>query len=147
MLQDSDTLKPMLHSYLIAIISNQAGIALKSNTKAPKAHQARLTAFKNKVSAVFSQLDLPISIYAATEKDLYRKPRPGMWKELLEDYDLNVPGSIDLDNSFFVGDAGGRVASVGLAKDFSSSDRYLKGHLFCRGITLTLLVISPITSR
>lgn len=75
------------------------------------------------MSAVFSQLDLPISIYAATEKDLYRKPRIGMWKELLGDYDLS-PGNIDLENSFFVGDAGGRIASVGLAKDFSSSDRY-----------------------
>jgi bifunctional polynucleotide phosphatase/kinase len=49
-----------------------------------------------------------------------------MWKELLGDYDLSVPGGIDLGNSFFVGDAGGRVASVGLAKDFSSSDRYSK---------------------
>jgi bifunctional polynucleotide phosphatase/kinase len=114
----------MSYSYLIAIISNQAGIALKSDSKAPKAHQARLTAFKSKVSAVFSQLDLPISIYAATEKDLYRKPRTGMWKELLEDYDLSLPGSIDLENSFFVGDAGGRIGGVGLAKDFSSSDRY-----------------------
>jgi len=75
------------------------------------------------VSAVFSQLDLPISIYAATEKDLYRKPRTGMWKELLEDHDIS-PGGIDLENSFFVGDAGGRIASIGLAKDFSSSDRY-----------------------
>jgi bifunctional polynucleotide phosphatase/kinase len=75
------------------------------------------------VSAVFSQLDLPISIYAATEKDQYRKPRTGMWKELLEDHDLN-PGSVDLENSFFVGDAGGRIASIGIAKDFSSSDRY-----------------------
>jgi bifunctional polynucleotide phosphatase/kinase len=112
-----------LNSYLIAIISNQAGIALKSDSKAPKAHQGRLTAFKSKVSAVFGQLDLPISIYAATEKDLYRKPRTGMWKDLLEDHDLN-PGSVDLENSFFVGDAGGRIAGIGLAKDFSSSDRY-----------------------
>jgi len=115
--------KLISYRYIIAIISNQAGIALKSDSKAPKAHQGRLTTFKNKVSAVFSQLDVPISIYAAIEKDLYRKPRTGMWKELLEDYDLS-PGSIDLENSFFVGDAGGRIAGVGLAKDFSSSDRY-----------------------
>jgi bifunctional polynucleotide phosphatase/kinase len=76
------------------------------------------------VSTVFSQLDLPIGIYAATENDQYRKPRIGMWKEFLEDYDLS-PGIIDLENSFFVGDAGGRIAGVRLAKDFSSSDRYI----------------------
>ncbi len=92
--------------------------------KAPKSHQGRLTAFKNKVSAVFNQLDLPISIYAATEKDIYRKPRTGMWNELLEDHDLD-PGIIDFENSFFVGDAGGRIAGAGLPKDFSSSDRYV----------------------
>jgi bifunctional polynucleotide phosphatase/kinase len=97
------------------------------------------------VSAVFNQLDLPISIYAATGKDLYRKPRTGMWKELLQDYDLSVPNNVDLDNSFFVGDAGGRVAGVGLVKDFSSSDRYFKDHMPYSGIMLTLLVISPIT--
>jgi bifunctional polynucleotide phosphatase/kinase len=66
---------------------------------------------------------MPISIYAATEKDIYRKPRPGMWRELLEDYDLNALGAIDLDSSFFVGDAGGRLAGTGFAKDFSCSDR------------------------
>ena len=47
-----------------------------------------------------------------------------MWKEILEDYDLD-PSTIDLQRSFFVGDAGGRLASGGKPKDFSSSDRYV----------------------
>ena len=64
-----------------------------------------------------------MSIYAATEKDIYRKPRTGMWAELLDDNDLSTPGSVDLENSFFVGDAGGRPAAIGVAKDFSCSDR------------------------
>ena len=108
---------------MVAIISNQAGLALKGDTKAPKAHQMRVAAFKSKVNSVFNQLDIPISIYAATEKDIYRKPCTGMWKELLEDHELDNPGSIDLEKSFFVGDAGGRVAGMGFPKDFSSSDR------------------------
>jgi bifunctional polynucleotide phosphatase/kinase len=103
------------------VISNQGGMSLKSDTKAPK---SKLGSFKSKVSAVFSQLDIPISIYAATEKDMYRKPRTGMWSELLEDYDLHVPGDLDLENSIFVGDAGGRNAGEGKPKDFSCSDRY-----------------------
>jgi bifunctional polynucleotide phosphatase/kinase len=72
---------------------------------------------------VFNQLDIPISIYAATEKDTYRKPRTGMWSELLEDYDIHSPGDVDLENSIFVGDAGGRNAGNGKPKDFSCSDR------------------------
>ena len=47
-----------------------------------------------------------------------------MWKELLEDYDIHLPGDLDLKQSVFVGDAGGRIASDGKPKDFSCSDRY-----------------------
>ena len=103
------------------MISNQGGISLKADSKAPK---SKLGSFKSKVSAVFNQLDIPISIYAATEKDIYRKPRTGMWSELLEDFDIHLSGDVDLENSLFVGDAGGRNASNGKPKDFSCSDRY-----------------------
>jgi bifunctional polynucleotide phosphatase/kinase len=112
--------------YRVVIISNQGGIALKADTKskAPKAnHTTKLASFKTKVSMVLNQLDIPTSIYAATAKDIYRKPRTGMWKELLEDYDIHTPGDIDLENSIFVGDAGGRLARGGKPKDFSCSDR------------------------
>jgi len=105
------------------VISNQSGIALKPDSKAPKAHQSKLGSFKAKVSAVFNQLKLPISIYAATEKDIYRKPRTGMWKEMLEDYDIHLPDDLDVEQSIFVGDAGGRIAGGGKPKDFSCSDR------------------------
>ena len=104
-------------------MSNQAGIALKANSKAPAGRKARLAAFRAKATAVLTQLDLPVSIYAATEKDIYRKPRTGMWDELLEDNDLTAETSVDHEESFFVGDAGGRPADAGFKKDFSSSDR------------------------
>lgn len=105
------------------IVSNQGGISLKPDAKAPKAHLSKLASFKSKVSVVLGQLDIPITIYAATGKDIYRKPRTGMWTELLDDYDLR-PDDLDLDNSIFVGDAAGREASSGRPKDFSCSDRY-----------------------
>lgn len=54
-----------------------------------------------------NDLDVPLSVYAATESDEYRKPRLGMWREFLDDYDLDVSG-VDLNSSFFVGDAAGR---------------------------------------
>jgi bifunctional polynucleotide phosphatase/kinase len=108
-------------NYIVVVVSNQGGITLKSNATTPKANQSRLMAFKEKVVSVFSQLEFPISIYAATEKDIYRKPCIAMWTELLDDHGLT--GSVNLEESFFVGDAGGRLAEDGAPKDFSSSDR------------------------
>ncbi|KAK1992035.1 polynucleotide kinase 3 phosphatase [Colletotrichum falcatum] len=109
--------------YRIVVLSNQAGLVLHADPKAktPKSTKDRVSAFKQKVNAVLTQLDLPITVYAATEKDIYRKPRPGMWRELCDDYDLSA--DVDLKQSIFVGDAGGRIAASKTAKDFSCSDR------------------------
>ena len=113
-----------LLSYLVAIVSNQGGISLRPDPKTVKSEQKRLADFKGKVSAVLTQLDLPVSIYAATGRDKFRKPRSGMWHELLEDYDLESADAVDLEDSFFVGDAGGREAVAGGdAKDHSCVDR------------------------
>lgn len=116
--------------YRVVILSNQGGLTLhfEPGFKGPKASaQKRLADFKQKCSAVLASLDLPTSVYAATGRDMYRKPRTGMWSEICRDYDL-AEGDVDLDSSFFVGDAGGRVAggsggAAVAAKDFSCSDR------------------------
>ncbi|KAG9230469.1 polynucleotide kinase 3 phosphatase [Amylocarpus encephaloides] len=121
----------MLHAeegYRIVVISNQGGLSLNADSKAPK---SKVPTFKAKVSAVFNQLDMPISIYAATGKDIYRKPRSGMWSELLDDYDIHSD-DLDLEHSVFVGDAGGRHAGAGKPKDFSCSDRNFAGNLGLR---------------
>lgn len=108
----------------MAVVSNQGGISLKPDPKTIKSDQKRLADFKTKVSSVMAQLDIPLSLYAATAKDGYRKPRTGMWQELLEDYDLDAD-SIDLEKSFFVGDAGGRGAIArGAPSDHSCADRF-----------------------
>ncbi|KAF1921744.1 polynucleotide kinase 3 phosphatase-domain-containing protein [Ampelomyces quisqualis] len=109
--------------YLVAIVSNQGGISLKPDPKTIKSDQKRLADFKGKVSAVLNQLDMPVSVYAATARDQYRKPRTGMWEEILDDYDLDGASAVDLENSFFVGDAGGREAFKGGVKDHSCVDR------------------------
>ncbi|KJK83199.1 hypothetical protein H634G_01328 [Metarhizium anisopliae BRIP 53293] len=120
--------------YQVVILSNQGGMTLHFDPsyKGPKANvQKRVTEFKQKCSAILNSLDIPISVYAATERDIYRKPNTGMWKEVCEDYDI-PENEVDLEHSFFVGDAGGRVAGlsgsgseglVAKAKDFSCSDR------------------------
>lgn len=109
-------------SYLVVLLSNQGGISLKGDPRSIKSDQKRLSDFKAKVTTVLTQLEIPLSIYAATARDRYRKPRVGMWEELLDDYDISGE-KVDLTCSFFVGDAAGRPASTGLKADHSHSDR------------------------
>jgi bifunctional polynucleotide phosphatase/kinase len=109
--------------YLVVILSNQGNISLKDNPKTLQKDAASLVNYKAQVTAVLRQLDLPISVYAATEPDGYRKPRVGMWQEMLEDYDLEREESIDLKQSFYVGDAAGRAKTDKRRKDHACSDR------------------------
>ena len=109
--------------YLVVIISNQGNISLKENAKIIQKDTTGLVNFKAQVSAILRQLDLPVSVYAATEQDKYRKPRVGMWQEMLEDYHLKGDGCIDLQQSFYVGDAAGRPKTNKRKKDHACSDR------------------------
>ncbi|KAL2430562.1 Bifunctional polynucleotide phosphatase/kinase [Exophiala dermatitidis] len=115
--------------YLVIILSNQGNISLKDNLKTLQKDTASLANLKNQVGAVLRQLDLPVSIYAATGQDHYRKPRPGMWEEMLEDYDLKAEGAVDYDKSFYVGDAAGRAKTDKRRKDHSTSDRDLAANI------------------
>ncbi|KAI0713316.1 PNK3P-domain-containing protein [Earliella scabrosa] len=92
--------------YSIVIITNQA---LRTT--------ALINDWKKKIPLIAAALeDVPFRIFAATEKDGYRKPIPGMWYELERIFAQdNV--QIDVAGSFFVGDAAGRKG------DHSSTDR------------------------
>ncbi|GIK06854.1 hypothetical protein Aspvir_002506 [Aspergillus viridinutans] len=85
----------------------QKRISLQKDLKGGRADSKSLTNFKERVTGVMRQIDIPISVYAATADDENRKPRTGMWREFVEDYDLDVFG-VDLSASFYVGDAAGR---------------------------------------
>jgi bifunctional polynucleotide phosphatase/kinase len=119
-----------MRSYQVVVFTNQGGLTLHADpkSKAPKAQLNRVPAFKQKCSVVLSHLNIPIRLYAATANDSYRKPRPGMWMEMKDDYGL-TDEDIDHEKSIFVGDAGGRAAEikgkVAIPKDFSCSDRNL----------------------
>ena len=81
-----------------------------------------MDAWKGKIASILRQLDIPVTLYAATKFDNFRKPRTGMWDEILEDFDL-TPETVHMGESFVVGDAAGRIAVPGFDKDFSDSDR------------------------
>ncbi|KAI1389212.1 PNK3P-domain-containing protein [Hypoxylon trugodes] len=119
--------------YRIIILSNQGGLTIHPDpkSKGPKTvNKNKVNNFKQKCGAILAQLNLPTTIYAATGRDIFRKPRTGMWMEVCQDYDI-PEDEIDLADSIFVGDAGGRTAQLkntqtgaaAVAKDFSCSDR------------------------
>ncbi|KAL2049079.1 hypothetical protein ABVK25_010675 [Lepraria finkii] len=109
--------------FTVAVLTNQGSVSLKDNPKTVKADQRSLAAFRSKVSNIFSRFDFPIVLLAACARDLYRKPRTGMWIELVEDMDLDEGDGPDLRSSFFVGDAAGRTARNGAKADHACSDR------------------------
>eukprot|EP01029_Cantina_marsupialis_P032264 TRINITY_DN968_c0_g1_i1.p1 TRINITY_DN968_c0_g1~~TRINITY_DN968_c0_g1_i1.p1 ORF type:complete len:576 (+),score=177.92 TRINITY_DN968_c0_g1_i1:94-1728(+) len=108
--------------YKIVIFTNQEGIG-----------KGRITedAFRTKVKNIEKELEVPLLVLAATHKDFWRKPAPGMWYYL--DYYLNGGIKIDMEESFYCGDAAGRPAGVDgrKKKDFSASD-----YLFARNLGL-----------
>ncbi|KAG5297472.1 polynucleotide kinase [Histoplasma ohiense] len=94
--------------YLVVVLSNQKAISLKKDLKGGRVESKSLSIFKQKVAAIMQTLDMPFSVYAATASDEFRKPRMGMWREMLDDHGLSVAGLLDLEQSIFVGDAAGR---------------------------------------
>ena len=62
-------------------MSNQKTISVQKELKAGRSDSKSLATFKEKVSTIMRQLDIPLSVYAATEHDENRKPRLGMWRE------------------------------------------------------------------
>ncbi|KAI5900063.1 PNK3P-domain-containing protein [Schizophyllum commune H4-8] len=97
--------------YAILLITNQA---LKPGP---------LRTWKEKMNAVALALPkVPFRLFAATEKDNYRKPMRGMWTELERIYAVEGV-TINKDESFYVGDAAGRVYGKDKPADFAGTDR------------------------
>ncbi|KIY63839.1 PNK3P-domain-containing protein [Cylindrobasidium torrendii FP15055 ss-10] len=98
--------------YTVVIVSNQ-GVK-------PKV----LETWRSKVRAIADALpDVSFYIFAATAKDIFRKPLPGIWDAIRR---IWGEVQISVDESFFVGDAAGRrYPSKGKKenKDFADSDR------------------------
>lgn len=87
--------------YTIVIFTNQCYTGKKLTTA--------LDRIKNILTKLI-ELGVNPWIFIATGHDQYRKPEIGMWKELTQYIEVNI------DNSFYIGDAAGR------SQDFSDSD-------------------------
>ena len=93
-------------THITFIVSNQNGLN----------NEARIQMFKDKVEKILKQLDIPIMLFAAIEKDVYRKPNDGIMRHHI----VPVLQSLNVHHIMavtYVGDAAGRHG------DFSGSDR------------------------
>ncbi len=85
--------KLLSQGYTVVIFTNQSSRSEKETTS----KFAR-------VDHALKLLNLPVILMMATAKDEYRKPNPGMFIELLK----LIP-VVDMANSFYCGDASGRI--------------------------------------
>lgn len=108
--QVKQTLQKLHHedNYKIVIITNQAGIGTGKLSK---------NDFRSKVESIVNSIQVPLQLFAATQKHcVFRKPRPGFW-EYLQKY-KNDGLEIDMKNSFYCGDAAGRIRIIGKKRLF-----------------------------
>ncbi|KAG8682407.1 hypothetical protein FRC08_014983, partial [Ceratobasidium sp. 394] len=98
--------------FAIVIVTNQAGL--------PKGGREEKWKQKIPLIAESALVDVPFRLFAAKEKDGFRKPMLGMW-DALEDEFKKENVTIDKSASCMVGDAAGRIRP----KDFSAADRKL----------------------
>lgn len=104
--------------YNLVFFSNQSNISRGLHTR----DQVQFR-FTNGLKLFDPEIMSYTQIFIATHKnDYYRKPFSGMWEAYKELNGIRE-SDIDMDNSFYVGDAAGRVKSKQYKKDFSSSDR------------------------
>ncbi|ELU14683.1 hypothetical protein CAPTEDRAFT_176929 [Capitella teleta] len=79
--------------------------------------------FQKKVESIQKKIGISAQVLVSTGSGPYRKPGVGMWTYLQENMNSGI--EIDLENSFYVGDAAGRPKDwvKGKKKDFSCGDR------------------------
>ncbi|ELP85840.1 polynucleotide phosphatase/kinase, putative [Entamoeba invadens IP1] len=113
----------------IVIFTNQKGL-----THNGALDDAKCKEFQNRVESISKALEevgVFIQVFAALEENIYRKPLPAMFDELLVGHNGGL--KIDKSTSFYVGDAAGRmerkVKGKKVKKDFSCSDRNFASNL------------------
>jgi len=94
-----------VRGYTIIFITNQSGL---------KGNKEKINLYKHKIEDICNKFSCDITVFICTEKDIWRKPNI----EIINVY-IN---KLDVNNSFFCGDAAGRNATQKYKKDFSDTD-------------------------
>jgi bifunctional polynucleotide phosphatase/kinase len=96
-------------NFRVVVFTNQGGVA---------AGNTSIKDLQAKFSAIHKACNIPMMFLAAiAAHDKHRKPSTGMFAHLEAEY-----GSVDKSQSFYCGDAAGRLATKTAQKDFSADD-------------------------
>nr|XP_023019816.1 uncharacterized protein F21D5.5 [Leptinotarsa decemlineata] len=100
--------------FKLVFFTNQSGVGKELS---------KISDFKWKIENVIKKLAVPIQVFIALGRSMYRKPLLGMWNVLKGNKNGGV--DIDLNESFYVGDAAGRQKNWApkRPKDHSLADR------------------------
>uniref|UniRef100_A0A2S2PS51 Bifunctional polynucleotide phosphatase/kinase n=1 Tax=Schizaphis graminum TaxID=13262 RepID=A0A2S2PS51_SCHGA len=113
------------NDYKIVIFANQEDIGgNKENEKT----------FKTKIENIPKLIKTPVQVFIAIRKDIYRRPAPGMWNILVSDFNGGI--SVDIDRSFFCGNAAGRPVRFDSKRKPIKKDKSCCDRLFAMNIGL-----------
>ncbi|KAJ0861999.1 putative 3'(2'),5'-bisphosphate nucleotidase [Helianthus annuus] len=93
--------------YKLVIFTNESNIERWKNKR-----QVAVDSKIGRLDAFIKLVNVPIQVFIACgvskgqEVDPFRKPQPGMWRIMEQHFNSGIP--IDMDQSFYVGDAAGR---------------------------------------
>lgn len=102
--------------FKIVILTNQAGVT---------SGKTKVSDIKKKIENIIKSLGIPVQAFIATGDNCFRKPLTGMWQALCDHKNGNVP--VDINRSYYVGDAAGRPENKAMKKkkDHSLVDRLM----------------------
>ncbi|KAJ0264087.1 Polynucleotide 3'-phosphatase ZDP [Hirschfeldia incana] len=94
--------------YKLVIFTNESNIDRWKNKR-----QAAVDSKIGRLNSFIKRVEVPVQVFIACgvassggKDDLYRKPKPGMWQLMKKHFNSGI--EIDMDKSFYVGDAAGR---------------------------------------
>ncbi|XP_023641104.1 polynucleotide 3'-phosphatase ZDP isoform X2 [Capsella rubella] len=94
--------------YKLVIFTNESNIDRWKNKR-----QAAVDSKIGRLNSFIKRVEVPIQVFIACgvsssggKEDLYRKPKAGMWQLMKKHFNSGI--AIDMDKSFYVGDAAGR---------------------------------------
>lgn len=109
--------------YLNALNNNNYSIVIFTNQKGISKGKLTISEFYEKIQKIKDELGFELNIFISTNDDIYRKPMTGMWDFMIKKMEVGV----DYKNSFYVGDAAGRVYKK--RKDHSSDDLFFANNV------------------
>ena len=92
------------NGYTLIIVTNESMDRFKKNP----AIKTAVLKKTGRIDGFLKCINVPMSVFCATEKDKYRKPSTGIWDLIQSNFNKNTTQHIDKSLSFYVGDSAGR---------------------------------------